>query len=518
MRGHRSFLALVLLLEGSAQREGGQIRIMAELIKVADQTQLWAESYQRELSGILALQGEVARNVAGALALKLLPAEQARLANVRTINPDAYEAYLKGLLRYYRLRPDDLDAALKYFELALEKDPGYALAYVGIASVWTGRSQMGITPPSEAVPKAKAAVLTAIKLDDNLAEAHTLLAAILTWDDFSLPAAEAEWKRALALNPNYPDALAFYSHYLNIMGRPKEAMEAIDRALALDPLNPLFQSFYAMDLIYVRRYDDALAAARRAPDNPVAVNAAWWAYSLKKMPKETYATVKGYLQMGYSDKNVEGALDRGYAEGGYEEAARRAAVALIVRSRTEFVLPFDVAGLYVDAGEKGLALDWLEKAFDARDPNVPYIGSPFYDSLRGEPRYQALVKRIGLPQEDRRFAGPDRASETLARLMSESLRKPQVARTVRVDAQPLHTAIRVAREADRVAAIEERVVEDRHQREALAGAGPSLQVSVLDVERVDQVAKLWADVVARVRCQFASRRREKRLLFPHARL
>jgi eukaryotic-like serine/threonine-protein kinase len=386
------------ILEGSAQREGGQIRIMAELIKVADQTQLWAESYQRELSGILALQGEVARNVAGALALKLLPAEQARLANVRTINPDAYEAYLKGLLRYYRLRPDDLDAALKYFELALEKEPGYALAYVGIASVWAGRSQMGYAPPSEAVPKARAAVLKAIELDDNLAEAHTQLATILTWSDFNLPGAEAEWKRALALNPNYPDAQAYYSHYLNIMGRPKEAMEAIERVLALDPLNPLFQSFYAMDLIYVRRYDEALAAARKAPDNPVAVNATWWAYSLKKMPKETYAAVKAYLQMSYSDKNVEDALDRGYAEGGYQEAVKRAAAALIARSRTAFVLPFDVAGLYVDAGERTLAVDWLEKAFDARDPNMPYLGNPFYESLRGEPRYQDLLRRIGLPQ------------------------------------------------------------------------------------------------------------------------
>ena len=386
------------ILEGSAQREGGQIRIMADLIKVADQTQLWSDFYQRELSGILALQAEVARNVAGALALKLLPAEQARLANVRAVNPEAYEAYLKGILRYYRLRPDDLDAALKYFELALEKDPAYALAYVGIASVWAGRSQMGFVPPSEAVPKQRAAALKAIELDDNLAEAHTQLASISTWTDWNLPAAEAEWKRALALNPNYPDAQASYSHYLNIMGRPKEAMEAIDRALALDPLNPLFQSFYAMDLIYVRRYDDALAAARKAPDNPVGVNAAWHAYSLKKMPNETYDTVKAYLQMGYSDKTVEDALDRGYAEGGYEEAARRAAAALVARSRAEFVLPFDVAGLYVDAGEKGLALDWLDKCVEMRDPNAPYIGSPFFERLRGEPRYQDLLRRIGLPQ------------------------------------------------------------------------------------------------------------------------
>jgi TolB-like protein len=391
-------LGVDYVLEGSAQRETGQVRITAALIKVADQTQLWAESYEREISGILALQSEVAQKVASALALKLLPAERARLANVRTINPDAYEAYLKGLQRMYRLTPDDLTAALKYFEVALAKEPDYALAYAGISLTWSCRNQMYVSPPSEAVPKAKAAALKAIELDDSLAEAHLALAGLWSWADWNLPAADAEWRRAIQLNPSYPDAHAFYSHYLMHMGRPTEAMAEIDRGLALDPFNPIFQSFYAIDLVYARRYDDALGVARKAPGNPVAVTAVWWAYSLKKMPKEAYAAVKAYLQMAYGDKGVEDALDQGYAHGGYPEAAKRAAAALIARGRTSFVGPIDVANLYVDAGEKKLALDWLEKSFEARDPNVPYIGIPFYHSLRQEPRYQALLRRIGLPQ------------------------------------------------------------------------------------------------------------------------
>jgi TolB-like protein/tRNA A-37 threonylcarbamoyl transferase component Bud32 len=394
--GHE--LGVDYVLEGSAQRETGQVRITAALIKVADQTQLWAESYEREISGILALQSEVAQKVASALALKLLPAERARLANVRTINPDAYEAYLKGLQRMYRLTPDDLTAALKYFEVALAKEPDYALAYAGISLTWSCRNQMYVSPPSEAVPKAKAAALKAIELDDSLAEAHLALAGLWSWADWNLPAADAEWRRAIQLNPSYPDAHAFYSHYLMHMGRPTEAMAEIDRGLALDPFNPIFQSFYAIDLVYARRYDDALGVARKAPGNPVAVTAVWWAYSLKKMPKEAYAAVKAYLQMAYGDKGVEDALDQGYAHGGYPEAAKRAAAALIARGRTSFVGPIDVANLYVDAGEKKLALDWLEKSFEARDPNVPYIGIPFYHSLRQEPRYQALLRRIGLPQ------------------------------------------------------------------------------------------------------------------------
>ena len=385
------------ILEGSLQREGDQIRIHAYLIRVADQTQVWSKPYQRELSSILAIQREVARDVAGQLALQLLPAEEAQLADVRAVNPEAYEAYLKGILRYYRLTPADLDVALKYFELALEKDPKYALAYVGISLVWAGRSQMAIALPSEAVPKAKAAALKAVDLDDNLAEAHAALAAVWTWHEWNLSAAEPEFKRAVSLNPSYPDAYAYYSHYLNIMGRPKEAMAAIDRALALDPLNTLSRSFYAIDLVFAGRYDEAIAAARQAPDNRVAQSAAWSAYSRKGMDKEAAEAAKNYLRL-YGDRAVDDAYDRGHAQGGYKEGMKRAAEALVARSRTTSVLPSDIALLYLGAGETASAMDWLEKAFDYRDPNLPYLRLPAYDPLRSDPRFQSLARRLGLPQ------------------------------------------------------------------------------------------------------------------------
>jgi tetratricopeptide (TPR) repeat protein len=386
------------VLEGSAQREASRIRITADLIKVRDQTLLWADTFEREFSGILALQSDVARSVAKALALTLLPGEQARLANTRPVNPDAYEAYLKGLSRFYRLTPDDLDAALQYFEFALTKDPDYALAYVGISLVWAGRNQMILASPSEAVPKAKAAALKAIALDDTLAEARTALAALWTWHDWNLPAAEPEWRRAIDLNPNFPDVRVFYSHYLNMMQRPAEAMAEIEQALGLDPFNALFRAFYAVDLLFTRRYDDAIAAAHSAPDNPVAINTLWWAHSLKGTLKEAFAAAKGYLQFAYGDSDVENALDQGYAQAGYVEAMRRSAEALVARSRRVYVGPVDVAALFLDAGENTLALDWLEKAFDLRDPNLPYLGIPFFDRLRPEPRYQALLGRLNLPQ------------------------------------------------------------------------------------------------------------------------
>jgi serine/threonine-protein kinase len=390
-------LGVDYILEGSARREAGRIRISAELIQVRDQAQLWAESYERELASIMALQSEVASKVASSLTLTLLPAERMRLANVRAVNPEAYEAYLHGLHHFYKLTPGDLDSAQQYYELALEKDPNFALAYSGLALVWGGRSQMGITPPGEAAPKAYAAALKAVALDDTLAEAHYALAAIKTWHVWDLPGAEPEWKRAIELNPNLPDARAFYAHYLCIVGRPQEAEPEISRALELDPFNTLFQGLYSTVLIFQRRYDDAIAhartALRTAPDSPDAHSSLWVALFLRGMYKDAFLEAKANFP---GDHEMEEALERGYAEGGYPGAMRHAAELLAERSHKTYVSPETVAELYLHAGEKDLALQWFEKAYEARDPNMPYLGMPEYDSLRSDPRFQDLLRRMKL--------------------------------------------------------------------------------------------------------------------------
>jgi TolB-like protein/tRNA A-37 threonylcarbamoyl transferase component Bud32/Tfp pilus assembly protein PilF len=394
-------LGVDYVLEGSERHEAGRIRITAELIQVRDQTQLWAESYERELAGVMALQSEVAQKVAGSLALTLLPAEQARLANVHAINPEAYDAYLKGLHHWYMFTPSDFDTALQYYELALAKDPNYAPAYAGVALIWASRSQAGWVTHSEATPKAKAAALKAVELDPANAEAHFALAGVRAWHEWDWAGAESEFKRSIELNPSYPDARAFYSHLLNHLRRPKEAMTQIERAMELDPFNELFQSLYAVDLLYVRRYDEAIAQCRTAlrtvPDHPVAQNILWWALSLKRMQNEALAVSKAYLNGVYRDRDVEKAFDRGYAEGGYSGAMRRAAEALAAHFRKSYVNPSDIAQLYLEAGEKAQALEWLEKGVEVRDPNMPYIGAPFYDSLRADPRFQALLRRMNLP-------------------------------------------------------------------------------------------------------------------------
>jgi TolB-like protein/cytochrome c-type biogenesis protein CcmH/NrfG len=394
-------LGVAYVLEGSARREAGRVRISAELIQARNQTQIWADSFERELSGILTLQSEVAKQVANALALKLLPAEQTRLANVRTVDPDAYDAYLKGVRAHRTLTRANLETAEQYFNTALKKDPTFALAWVGMARVWTGRQQMSIVPSSEAAPKAKAAILKALAFDENTFEAQRALAVIMTWTDWDWPAAERAWNKMLALNPNDADALAAHSHFLMHMGRQDEAIAEAERAVALDPFNQKVLSFQAQVLLSARRYDEAIAAARAAqklqPDAPVAYTALLQAFFGKGMLEEAYAVE---MQRFGGDPELKSALERGHAEDGYAGAEKRLADVLAGRfGKPGGAGSFHLANLYIHAGDRAHALEWLERAYELRDPNIPYLpAGPQWDSVRSDPRFQDLVRRIGLPQ------------------------------------------------------------------------------------------------------------------------
>ena len=398
-------LGVDYVLEGGAQREGTRVRITAELIKVRNQTQIWADTFNREMSGILDLQSDVAKEVAGALAVKLLPAEQARLAKSRAVDPEAYEAYIKGSQYWIKMTKEDLDTAERYFEVALQKDPNYAAAYAGIAWVWACRNQNGMSPPSEAVPKMKAAALKAVALDDTLAESHYALASVYTYADWNMPAAGTEWARAVELNPNYPDGLAMYSQYLIIMGCQEEAMRQIERALRLDPFNVTVQSFYVLYLEFARRYDDAIAQVRKAtalqPDNPVATGELCVLYWAKGMDKEALAALK-YTLKHHQIPDLDSALDRGFAAAGLPGAARVGAEILAARARENLAFPTEVAELYLFAGDKDHVMEWLERAYEARDPNLPYLRMPMYDLVRSEPRFQDLFRRLNLEGSEKK--------------------------------------------------------------------------------------------------------------------
>jgi TolB-like protein len=257
-------LGVGYILGGSCRRESARVRISAELIRVGDQAQIWTETYERELSGLLALQSEVARKVAGALALRLLPGDEARLVKVRSIDPEAYEAYLKGVKHREAMSKAGFDEAERYFNLALEKDPGFAAPWAGLAGLWNSRLQLNMAPREEGLIKAKSAALKALALDDGEVEARRVLAGILTWADWDWAAAERAWGRVFEIDPDNPTALPGYSHFLLVTGRLDEAIAKSQRAMELDPYNIRSQSFHATVLMHGRRFNEAIAVARNA--------------------------------------------------------------------------------------------------------------------------------------------------------------------------------------------------------------------------------------------------------------
>lgn len=392
-------LAVDYVLEGSARREGNRVRITATLIQVSDQSQRWTESFDRELAGMLALQSDVAGGVARSLSLALLPAEQARLAAARPVNLEAYEAYLKGRFHADKQTPQDLDTALGYFQLALQKDPMYAQAYAGIAWVWMGRNQMGYVPPSEAVPQVKAAALKAVELDSGLAIAHHALANA-AWVEWDWQTTERESLRAIDIDPNYPDVRALYAFLLTVFGRPEEAVAQIQRALQLDPFNAFFQATYGLNLRVLRRYDEAVVqlqnALKTSPDLPFAHCGLWSTF--RDLERYADAVTEARRCMAHYGREVADALSLGYAEAGYAGAMRRAAGTLAAGLPGTYVSPFDVASAYSQAGDRDRTLEWLAKALEARDPNtIAIVPDPQFDILRGDPRFQELVRRLNLP-------------------------------------------------------------------------------------------------------------------------
>ena len=387
------------LIEGSVLREGGQVRITAQLIQASTDQHLWAESYQRDLRSVLALQGEIASAIADKVRAAVTPNERTRLASARPVNPEAYDAYLKGMQSLYKSTPQDNDTALEYFDQALKKDPNYAPAYAGIAWLWAGSEKLGYTAPREAGPKAKAAALKAIELDSTLAHAHSALALVNYFYEWDWAGAEAEFRRAIELDPNEPGTRALYSFFLIIMKRPEEGMAEIQRALELDPLNSWFQAVHADDLVLVGRDDEAMVQYRKALRTSSGITWAHEALSAilfrKAKYEESLAEMKGYYA---GDREMEEALTQGPAQSGYRAVMKRAADILAARDRKTYVSPDEAAALYAMAGEKDQALAWLEKGIEVHDPSMPeYSLDPVFETLRNTPRFQALLRRMNLP-------------------------------------------------------------------------------------------------------------------------
>ena len=389
------------LVEGTVYRVGDNVRVRLQLIDaLPEERNLWAQTYEQPVTDVLVMYSEMAHAIADNIQVKLTAQEETRLAGARPINPEAYEAYLKGLSHWYKLTPPDLDAALEYFESSLEKDPDYALAHSGIALVWIGRNQMGLAPPSEAMPKAKASAQKALKLDDTLTEVHYTSALIKTWMDWDWQGGETAFQRAIEINPNNSLARVYYSNLLCCLERTDEALEQAEIALDLDPLNSLVQGIYGNTLALARRYDDAILHARNSlrtsPHDPVGHNILWEVLNKKGQYEESLSEAKAFFT-GLGLAEIAEAMTRGYETDGYLGAMRIAAETLVAFSQETYISPWFISFVYSFAEEKEQALTWLERAYETNDPIMPYLVTPAFDILRDEPQFQELLRKMNLP-------------------------------------------------------------------------------------------------------------------------
>ena len=390
------------VVEGSVLRVGQHVRITARLIDGRRDTQLWAESYERDLKDVLLLQSDVAQAIARQINVAVTPEEARRFSAARPVNPEAYEACLRGRFHWGKLSAEHLDTSLEYFRLALAKDPDCALAYAGIAAVWVQQTDAGFAPPSQVIPKAEAAALKAIELDDSLVEAHVSLGNLRFQAEWDWRGAEAEFRRAIQLNPNSADAHFFYSDFLISMRRTEEARVEIGRTLELDPLNFGWQCFSGWHLLYQHRPDEAIEALNKAlrtePNYSSAHMGLWGAFFQKEMYDEALTEAKKFFAV-LGDGEVVDALERGFVKGGYPGAMIEAADTLSARSLRAHVPAIRIARLYAQAGERDRALDWLEKAWEEHENPLVHLSVGWdWECLREEPRFQDLLRRLDLPR------------------------------------------------------------------------------------------------------------------------
>ncbi|MGH9316238.1 MAG: protein kinase domain-containing protein [Thermoanaerobaculia bacterium] len=390
------------VIEGSVLRVGSRVRITAQLIGAATDKHLWAQSYERDLRDVLALQGEVARAIAGEIGVTLTPQERSRLTSKKTVNPEAYEAYLKGRYHWDRGTAAGVQKSLEDFQQAAEKQPDFALAYAGIADAYNrlAASSINVLSPKEAFPKSKAAAMRAVELDPTLGEPYVSLA----WDNFvfdrDFTTAESQYRRALELNPSYPDAHQSYASFLSRMGRFDEAIREAKRGQELDPISPEANLDVGFALHAARRDDEAIPWFRRVLDMDPSFLRAHWALGLALVQKGRYEEAIAELQKAVELSGggvILGSLGYAYAVAGRRAQALEIVEKLKEGSRERYVPPAAVALVFAGLGEKDQAMLWLEKAYEERDPWATDLKTqPMFDSLRSDPRFLDLLRRVGL--------------------------------------------------------------------------------------------------------------------------
>ncbi len=390
------------VVEGTVLRSGDQVRITAQLIEASTDRHLWSQSYEGELRDSLALQNTVARAIADQIRINLTPQEQAALKNVKVVNPQAYESYLKGRYFWNKRTADGLKVALAYFNQAIEEDPKYAQAYSGLADTYAllGDWQYAVMTPKETFPKAKVAAIKALELDSALGEAHNSLAFVLDGFDWDFDAAGKEFRRAIELNPGYATAHHWYAWHLSLLGRYDEAITEMRKAENLDPLSLIINADLAELLVLAHSYDESIQQSRKTiemdPNFALAHNQLAQAYLQKHMYVEAVAELQKAVQLSPGCPTCIANLGRAYVLSGNRSAAEKLLSDLKKRSNPGYSNASEIAMIYASLGDTDQAMNWLEKGFEERfNPGV--LLRPGFDPLRSDSRFQNLVHRIGLP-------------------------------------------------------------------------------------------------------------------------
>jgi TolB-like protein/DNA-binding winged helix-turn-helix (wHTH) protein/Tfp pilus assembly protein PilF len=389
------------VVEGTVLRSGEQVRITAQLIQARADRHLWADSYEGNLRDTLALQKQVARSIAQQIQVKVTPQEQAALKYVKAIDPGAYEAYLRGRYFWNKRTADGLKKAIEYFNQAIAIDPRYAAAYSGLADTYAllGDWQYAVMTPKEAMPRAKAAALKAVELDDSLGEAHASLAFCLDGYEWNFEAADREFRRALELSPGYATGHHWYSWHLALLGRNIEAIDEMRRALDLDPLSLIINADLAELLLIAGFPDESIKQSRKTieidPDFALVHHQLGQAYLQKHMFGAATVELQKAMQLSGGSPTCAANLARAYAASGKRVEAVGLLNDLTKRSTPGYPHASEIAMIYAALGDKDQAMTWLEKAFEDRS-NPGVLLRPGFDSLRSDSRFQDLVRRVGL--------------------------------------------------------------------------------------------------------------------------
>jgi len=398
------------VLEGSVRRAGDRVRVTAQLIQTSDQTHIWADSFDRNLSDILQLESDVARAIAAKTELALSKQAEARLAVTPHVDAAAHEAYLLGLQSWNLRTREGVTGAITDFKRAIAIDPNYALAYAGIARAYSLAPVFEVAPPSESLPEAREAATRAIALDDSLADAHTTLAFIDAHYDYDWKNAEREFRRAIELNPSYAYAHFFYSNsYLSPLGLHEQAIEEMKKAIELDPLSLPIRSFSGRTFVWAHRYDEALAQFQKANqmDPNFAINHERMAHLFADIGKFNEAIDEETKARVLSGEDPQAAVQKGEAlrqafrAGGARGYWKQALELSVAKENPPeaYVDRYGLAILHARLGEKEKALSFLEKADAEHELAMTEAGvEPGFDTLRSDPNFAAVLKHIGLPR------------------------------------------------------------------------------------------------------------------------